>query len=128
MAVPGLTTIKSSYPPEATMSRLEAAVKAKGLEVFARIDHAAAARTVGMQMPPTLVVLFGNPRAGTPLMLEAPDLAIDLPLRLLVREVDGRVELVFADPGATVERRGLPTTSAAPLAGAIEGVVAAVAG
>ena len=108
------------------MARLDAELARRGLEPFARIDHAAGARSVGLQMPPTLVVLFGSPRAGTPLMLEAPDLALDLPLRLLVRERAGRVELVYTDPATTVERHGLPAAAAAPLAETVASVVAAV--
>jgi uncharacterized protein (DUF302 family) len=121
-----LRTTASGHDFEHTVARLDAELTRRGLEVFARIDHAAAARSVGLQMPPTLVVLFGSPRGGTPLMLEAPDLALDLPMRLLVREGADRVELVFTDPSATVERRGLPAAAAAPLAETMNAVVAAV--
>jgi uncharacterized protein (DUF302 family) len=119
-------TTTSGHDFENTVARLDAELARRGLEPFARIDHAAGARSVGLEMPPTLVVLFGSPRAGTPLMLEAPDLALDLPLRLLVRERAGRVELVYADPATTVERHGLPATAAAPLAETVASVVAAV--
>lgn len=122
-----LRTTTSGHGFEETAARLDAELARRGLEVFARIDHAAAARSVGMEMPPTLVVLFGSPRAGTLLMLEAPDLAVDLPLRLLVRERSDRVELVFIDPASAVEKRGLPSALAAPLVETMHGVVEAVA-
>jgi uncharacterized protein (DUF302 family) len=122
-----LRTTTSSHDFEQTVARVNAELTRRGLGVFARIDHAAGARSVGLDMPPTLVVLFGSPRAGTPLMLEAPDLAVDLPLRLVVRERADRVELVFMDPATTVEQRGLPAALAAPLVETMNGVVAAVA-
>jgi uncharacterized protein (DUF302 family) len=121
-----LRTTTSGHDFEHTVARLDAELVRRGLGPFARIDHAAGARSVGLQMPPTLVMLFGSPRAGTPLMLEAPDLALDLPLRLLVRERAGRVELVHTDPTTTVERHGLPAAAAAPLAETVASVVAAV--
>ena len=122
-----LRTTTSGYDFEQTAARLDTELARRGLEVFARIDHAAGARSLGIEMPPTLVVLFGSPRAGTPLMLEAPDLAVDLPLRLLVRERSNSVELVFIDPAATVEQRGLAATMAAPLVETMNAVVTAVA-
>lgn len=122
-----LRTTTSSHDFEQTVSRLNAELARRGLEVFARIDHAAGARSVGLDMPATVVVLFGSPRAGTPLMEAAPDLAVDLPLRLLVRERADSVELVFTDPATTVAKRGLPAASAAPLVETMNGVVAAVA-
>jgi uncharacterized protein (DUF302 family) len=122
-----LRTTPSADGYEQTVARLEAELARRGLEVFARVDHAANARTVGLRMPPTLVITFGNPVAGTPLMIEAPDLALDLPMRLLVRQTDNGVELVYADPAALLERHGLPATAAAPLSG-ISGIVTAAAG
>jgi uncharacterized protein (DUF302 family) len=123
----GRRTTTSGHDFEQTVARLDAELARRGLGPMARIDHAAGARSVGLEMPPTLVVLFGGPRAGTPLMLEAPDLALDLPLRLLVRERAGRVELVHTDPAMTVEQHGLPAAAAAPLAETVASVVAAVA-
>jgi uncharacterized protein (DUF302 family) len=119
-------TTTSGHDYEHTVARLDAELARRGLGPLARIDHAAGARSVGLEMPPTLVVLFGNPRAGTPLMLKAPDLALDLPLRLLVREREGRVELVHTDPATTVEQHGLPAAAAAPLAETVASIVAAV--
>ena len=86
----------SAYAFAATLARLEQAIESAGLTVFARIDHRSAARDVGLTMPPTLVLIYGNPRGGTPIMLAAPRAALDLPLRVLVREDgEGRVLVGF---------------------------------
>jgi len=69
-----------------TVGAITAAIESAGLTIFATIDHAKLALDVGLQMPPTLVVFYGNPRGGTPLMMAAPDAALDLPLRVLIRE------------------------------------------
>jgi len=84
MTVPGLTTVKSSHDPRETMNRLEAAVTAKGLTVFARIDHAAGASAAGLSLRPTEVLIFGNAKGGTPLMQAVQTIGIDLPLKALV--------------------------------------------
>jgi uncharacterized protein (DUF302 family) len=81
-----------------TLGNLMEAVAAHGLEVFAQIDHAAAARGVGLEMAPEVVILFGNPRAGTPLMQSDPRVGIELPLRLLVWEADGVTSVGYNDP------------------------------
>jgi uncharacterized protein (DUF302 family) len=89
------------------MDRLAAAVADRGITVFARIDHAAAASTVGMALRPTEVLIFGNPRAGTPLMQIAPTLGIDLPLKALVwRDDEGKTWLAYNDPAWLVRRHG----------------------
>jgi len=85
MAVDGLITKRSSFEPGETMKRLEAEVKAKGLTVFAHIDHAAGAAAVGLQLRPTDLLIFGNAKGGTPLMQAAQSIGIDLPLGLLQR-------------------------------------------
>jgi uncharacterized protein (DUF302 family) len=108
MAVPGLTTIKSSHPPQETMSRLEAGVKAKGLTVFARIDHAEGASAAGLSMRPTEVLVFGNARGGTPLMQAAQTIGIDLPLKALVwQDASGDTWLSWNDPAWLAARHGL---------------------
>jgi uncharacterized protein (DUF302 family) len=84
MAAQGLTTIKSSCGPQETMNRLEAAVKAKGMTVFARIDHSAGASAAGLSLNPTEVLIFGNAKGGTPLMQSVQTIGIDLPLKALV--------------------------------------------
>ena len=83
MAAHGLTTIRSSYGPKDTMNRLEAEVQAKGMTVFARIDHAAGAMEVGLSLPPIEVLIFGSTKAGTPLMQSVQTIGIDLPLKAL---------------------------------------------
>jgi len=89
MAAEGLVTVPSSFGPKDTMDRFEAAVKAKGLTVFGRIDHAAGAAAVGMPLRPTELLVFGNAKGGTPLMQASQATGIDLPLKALVYEVAG---------------------------------------
>src|SRR5258708_23725527 len=81
MAADGLTTIRSSYGPKDTMSKLEAGVKARGMTVFARIDHAAGAPEVGLSLPPTDLLIFREAKGGTPLMESPQTIGIDLPLK-----------------------------------------------
>ena len=83
---PDLVTTKSAHSFPVTLERLDAAAKNAGLRVFARLDHAAAARAAGLEMPPATVLVVGNPKAGTPQFLQHPTLAIDLPLKMLVWE------------------------------------------
>jgi uncharacterized protein (DUF302 family) len=83
-AADDFVTKHSMHPFAETLDRLEAAAKANGLTVFARLDHSAAAKSVGLKMPPATVLVVGNPRSGTPLFLQHPTLAIDLPLKMLV--------------------------------------------
>jgi uncharacterized protein (DUF302 family) len=95
----GLLTATSRYPVAETIDRLAAAVKMAGNTIFARIDHAANAAEAGLTMPPTQVLIFGNANAGTPLMLAAPPLAIDLPLRYVVwQSADGTTRIAWTDP------------------------------
>ena len=106
--VDGLTTIPSSFAPKETMDRLEAAVKAKGLTVFARVDHAAGAAAVGLPLRPTELLVFGNARGGTPLMEANQTAGIDLPLKALVyQDADGKVWLAYDDPAWIARRHGL---------------------
>jgi uncharacterized protein (DUF302 family) len=104
----GLTTISSSFGARETMDRLETEVKAKGLTVFARIDHAAGAAAVGMPLRPTEVLIFGNARGGTPLMEANQSAGIDLPLKALVYEdAAGKVWLTYNDPNWIAQRHGV---------------------
>ena len=108
MAADGLTTIPTSYGPKDTMNRLEAAVKAKGMTVFARIDHAAGATAVGLSLPPTEVLIFGNAKAGTPLMQSVQTIGLDLPLKALVwQDISGKTWLSYNDPAWLAKRHGL---------------------
>lgn len=86
MAADGLTTIPSGYGPKETMDRLETEIKARGMTVFARIDHAAGAAQVGLTLRPTELLIFGSAKAGTPLMQSNQTIGIDLPLKVLVWE------------------------------------------
>jgi uncharacterized protein (DUF302 family) len=95
----GLLTATSRYPVPETVDRLAAAARMAGNTIFARIDHAANAAEAGLSMPPTQVLIFGNGKAGTPLMLAVPPLAIDLPLRFLVwQSQDGSTRVAWSDP------------------------------
>jgi uncharacterized protein (DUF302 family) len=95
-AVDGLITKPSAYPATATLDRLEAALKERGFVIFTRLDHAAAAESVGLKMPKSTVLVFGNPRLGTPVFIKHPTLAIDLPLKALVWEdASGKVSLSY---------------------------------
>jgi uncharacterized protein (DUF302 family) len=113
MAAQGLTTSKSSHGPQDTMNRLEAAVKAKGMTVFARIDHSAGASAVGLSLNPTEVLIFGNAKGGTPLMQAVQTIGIDLPLRALVwQDASGETWLSYNDPAWLAKRHGLSGTEA----------------
>ena len=108
MAIPGLTTIKSSFVPKDTMNKLEAAVKAKGMTVFARIDHAAGATAAGLSLRPTEVLIFGNARGGTPLMNSVQTIGLDLPLKALVwQDASGDTWLSYNDPAWLAKRHGV---------------------
>ena len=108
MAVQGLTTILSNFGPQDTVNRLETAMKAKGMMVFARIDHAAGAMAVGLSLRPTEVVIFGNAKAGTPLMQSVQTIGIDLPLKALVwQDASGDTWLSYNDPAWLAQRHGL---------------------
>lgn len=95
-AVEGLITSPSAHSVDATMDRFESAVKKRGFVVFARLDHAAGAESVGLKMPRSTVIVFGNPRVGTPVFIKTPTVAIDLPLKALVWEdANGKVFLSY---------------------------------
>lgn len=99
-----------------TLERLERAITAAGLTIFARIDHAAGARAAGLEMPPTTVLIYGHARGGTPLMLAAPHVALDLPLRVLVRQDAAGAVLVGFHPAADMLRdAGVPEALATRL-------------
>ncbi len=127
MSVDGLTSVASSFNPKETLDRLEAQIKAKGLTVFARVDHAAGAAAVGMTLRPTEVVLFGNARGGTPLMLDQQTAGIDLPLKVLVwQDEAGKTWLSYNEPDWIARRHSLGAASEAPRH-AITGLLAALA-
>jgi uncharacterized protein (DUF302 family) len=100
--------MRSNCGPKETMDKLDAAVKATGLTVFARIDHAAGAAEVGLPLRPTAVLIFGNARGGTPLMQATQTIGIDLPLKALVwQDASGVTWISYNNPGWLATRHGL---------------------
>ena len=115
----GLVRVGSRYSFEETVRRLQAAFAEKGLQVFALVDHSGEAEKVGLKMRPTKLLVFGSPKGGTPLMVAAPSLAIDLPLKALVAEDgDGRVSVTYNDRQYLKERHGVQEELIKNLAGA----------
>ena len=107
LAADGLIEMKSALGPKEAMDKLEAAVKARNLNVFARIDHAAGAAKVGKTLRPTELLIFGNPQGGTPLMECAQSAGIDLPLKALVWvDAAGQTMIGFNDPAYLAKRHG----------------------
>ncbi len=101
---------------EQTLERLTRAIADAGMILFARIDHAAGAHDVGLEMPPTVVLIYGHPKGGTPVMLAAPRAALDLPLRVLVREeADGRTLVSFHPIAPVLQAAGVPDALAKSL-------------
>lgn len=99
----------SAFPFKKTVARLSEEIANAGMQLFATIDHADNARKVGLHMPPTVVLIYGKAEGGTPIMLAAPQSALDLPLHVLVREdADGRVIVSFRPVAATLEAAGVP--------------------
>jgi uncharacterized protein (DUF302 family) len=108
MSTTGIIDLASNHSVAETADRLETLLKAKGIKVFVRIDQAAEARAAGLTMRPTVLVIFGDPKAGTPLMNWYPSLAMDLPLKALVWEsADGKVWLSYNSPEFLQQRHGL---------------------
>ncbi len=123
----GLTTLPSAYGAKETMDRLEAAIRAKSMTIFARIDHAAGAVEVGLALRPTELLIFGNAKGGTPLMQAAQAIGIDLPLKALVHEdAAGKVWLSYNQPDWLAARHGIGPQVAGSIA-AMTGALAAVA-
>lgn len=115
----GLVRIASPRSVPETLQRLEEILRSKGLTIFARIDHSGEAAKVGLEMRPTQVLLFGSPKAGTPVMVVAPSVAIDLPLKALVAEDDqGKVWITYNSPEYLEQRHGIPDDLVKNLAGA----------
>ena len=108
MSADGLITVSSSFGPEETMKRLEAEVRAKGMTVFARVNHAAGAAEAGLPLRPTDLLIFGAARGGTPLMQATQTIGIDLPLKALVwQDEEGKTFLSYNDPAYLAHRHGL---------------------
>jgi uncharacterized protein (DUF302 family) len=127
MAADGLITLRSIHGPKETMTRLEAAVKAKGLTVFAHVDHAAGAAEVGLSLRPTDLLIFGNAKGGTPLMQSVQTVGIDLPLKALVwQDASDNTWLAYNDPAWLAKRHGL-TREADASVSALAAALAALA-
>jgi uncharacterized protein (DUF302 family) len=128
VATIGLTTVPSEFGPPETIARLEAAINAAGMTVYARIDHGAAAGAVHLELAPTELVIFGNAKGGTLLMQAHQAVAIDLPLKALVyQDASGRVFLAYNDPHWIAERHELGTevaSTVAAMASALKSIVA----
>lgn len=104
----GLVRKESAYSVTETIDRLQSALESKGLTIFARIDHAAGAAGAGLELRPATVLVFGNPKLGTPLMQSAPTVALDLPQKALAYEdAEGTVYLVYNDPAWLAARHGI---------------------
>jgi uncharacterized protein (DUF302 family) len=131
MTADGLVSLRSSSGPQDTRNRLEAAVEAKGMTVFAHIDHAGGAAAVGLPLRPTDLVIFGSAKGGTPLMQAVQTIGIDLPLKVLVwQDLMGNTWVSYNDPAWVARRHGLdPDTDAttAALSAVLESIAKAAA-
>ncbi len=126
-----MVTLESKFSVKETLDRLAGALEQKGIKVAARIDHAAGAKLVGMELPPTEVLLFGNPKLGTPLMQSNPMIGLDLPMKVLAwQDAAGKVWLGYAAPDALKARYGIADRDDAfkMMAGALSGLTKAASG
>ena len=123
---PGLVRLPSRHSVAATIDRLDANLRQRNILVFARIDFSGDAARAGLSMRPEQMLIFGNPRAGTPLMLQAPAVGIDLPLKVLAWEdADGKVWVAYNDPQYIVRRHGIDAALTASLAAVVPLIEAA---
>ena len=114
----GIISKESKYSVAETLDRVGALLRSKGIKIFARVDHSGEAEKVGLKMPPTQLLIFGNPKGGTPVMLAAPTAAIDLPLKALAwQDADGKVWLSYNDPEYLKKRYGLTDDQIKTIAG-----------
>lgn len=124
----GITDVPSKHGVGPSLDRLESILKAKGISVFARVEHSAEAAKVGLTMRPTALLIFGNPKAGTPLMIASPSVALDLPLKVLAWEDEkGQVWLSYNGPAWLQRRHGLSEELMKNVAG-VAGLVQQAAG
>jgi uncharacterized protein (DUF302 family) len=114
----GLVHVASSRSVQETLKKLQATLEARGLKVFALIDHSGEAEKAGLKMRPTQLLIFGSPKGGTPVMVAAPTLAIDLPLKALVWEdADGKVWVTYNSPDYLQQRHNIPAELVKNIAG-----------
>jgi uncharacterized protein (DUF302 family) len=115
-STPTIIEFASAFAFDDTVQRLSEAIAGAGMQLFAQIDHAANARQVGLHMPATVVMIYGKAEGGTPIMLAAPQSALDLPLHVLVREdADGKTTIAFRPMAALLQADGVPAALAARL-------------
>jgi len=113
----GIVSIASPHPVDETVVRLERTLQGAGVTLFALVDHSGEAAKVGLEMPATKLLIFGSPKAGTPLMLAAPSIAIDLPLKLLIwKDTSGKVWVSYNSPEFLKARHRLPAEFVSVLA------------
>jgi uncharacterized protein (DUF302 family) len=123
----GLVQVPSPHSVDETVNRLQSVLAQKGLQVFALVDHSGEAEKVGLKMRPTKLLIFGSPKAGTPLMVAAPTLAIDLPLKVLVsQDESGKVWVCFNSPEYLQGRHRVPADLVKNIAGVAPLVAKAV--
>ena len=123
----GIISAPCNYSVDQTVEKLKGILSAKGVTLFALIDHSGEAEKAGMKMPPTKLVIFGSPKAGTPLMLAVPSIAIDLPLKILIWEdIQGKVWVSYNSPAYLQGRYSLPPELMQTIAG-VETLAAKVA-
>jgi uncharacterized protein (DUF302 family) len=116
----GITRITSHHSVTQTMERLESLLKERGVMIFARIDFSGDAARAGLTMPPEQMLIFGNPKAGTPLMQSVPAAGLDLPLKALAWEdAEGHTQIAYNDPQYIIRRHGLDAALAANLAAVV---------
>ncbi|TMC54398.1 MAG: DUF302 domain-containing protein [Chloroflexi bacterium] len=128
MAGTGIVDRVSNHSVDQTVDRLKGILRSRGLNLFAQVDHSGEAEKVGLKMPPTKLLIFGSPKAGTPLMLAAPSVAIDLPLKILVwQDGEGKVWLSYNSPEYLRERHGFAAELLQSIS-AVESLAAAAAG
>jgi uncharacterized protein (DUF302 family) len=114
----GIISKASKYSVPETLDRVDALLRSKGIKIFVRVDHSGEAEKAGLKMPPTQLLIFGNPKGGTPVMLAAPTAAIDLPLKALAwQDADGKVWLSYNDPEYLKKRYGLTDDQIKTIAG-----------
>lgn len=122
----GLTTVESQFTPEETTKRLEAEIEAQGIKIFTRVDHSRLAAEVGLKLPATTLILFGNPRGCTPLMMANQTMGIDLPLKMLIwQDAPGKTWLSYNELSWLAKRHEL--NGADRVAGMMDLALAAIA-
>jgi len=123
----GMECVASAHDFAGTVEKLESILKAKGLKIFAKIDFSGDAKRAGWEMLPTLMLIFGSPKAGTPIMVAAPSSALDLPLKVLIaQDANGEISLSYNSPEYLAERHAIPAALVPNISG-IRGLVQAAA-